>query len=149
MRCGRRHRVAETNDIPAGFERHFRQSPVTDPWEPLYSKRDGPAFVLGFVVAAPHCNSRGMLHGGVISALADNAMGLACAFAMGDETRLLTVHLSVDFTGIAAIGSWVEVIATPTKTGRTLCFATAQVSANGEHVAQASAVFRTIQPKEA
>jgi hypothetical protein len=27
--------------IPEGFERHFRQSLLTGPWEPLYSKRDG------------------------------------------------------------------------------------------------------------
>lgn len=148
MRCGRRRHVVDDIGVPPGFERHFRQSPVTDPWEPLYSKRDGEAFVLGFVVAAPHCNSRGMLHGGVISALADNAMGLACALAMGGETRLLTAHLSVDFTGIAATNSWVEVIASPTKTGRTLCFSTARVTANGEPVAQASAVFRAIQPKD-
>ena len=28
-----------STDIPAGFERHTRKSPLTDPWEPLYSKR--------------------------------------------------------------------------------------------------------------
>ena len=128
--------------IPPGFNRHFRQSPATDPWEPLYSKRDDAAFALGFVVAAAHCNSRGMLHGGVISALADNAMGLACAFALGGDARLLTAHLSVDFTGIAQLGSWVEVIAKPTRTGRTMCFATARVVAGEELVAQATAVFR-------
>lgn len=133
--------------IPLGFDRHFRQSPVTDPWEPLYSKRDGGAFVLGFVIAAAHCNSRGMLHGGVISALADNAMGLACSFALGQESRLLTAHLSVDFTGVAQVGSWVEVIARPTRTGRTMCFAAAQVVAGEELVAQATAVFRSVIQK--
>ena len=132
--------------IPPGFDRHFRQSPVTDPWEPLYSKRDGEAFVLGFIVAAAHCNSRGMLHGGVISALADNAMGLACAFALGGDARLLTAHLSVDFTGIAQLGSWVEVIARPTRTGRTMCFAAARVITGDELVAQATAVFRASPP---
>ena len=28
-----------TNEIPAGFEPHFRKSPFTDPWEPLYSRK--------------------------------------------------------------------------------------------------------------
>ena len=133
--------------IPPDFERHFRQSPATDPWEPLYSKRDGDAFVLGFVIADSHCNSRGMLHGGVISALADNAMGLACAFALGGESRLVTAHLSVDFTGIAQVGSWVEVIAKPTRTGRTMSFAAARVVAGEELVAQATAVFRASPQK--
>jgi hypothetical protein len=28
-----------STEIPEGFEPHYRQSPLTDPWEPLYSKR--------------------------------------------------------------------------------------------------------------
>lgn len=139
--------IPEPSLVPPGFERYFRQSPATDPWEPLYSKRDGDAFVLGLVIAHPHCNSRGMLHGGVISALADNAMGLACAFALAGDARLVTAHLSVDFTGIAQVGSWVEVIARPTRTGRTMCFAAARVVAGEELVAQATAVFRASPQK--
>jgi len=27
-----------TENIPEGFERRTRRSPLTDPWEPLYSK---------------------------------------------------------------------------------------------------------------
>src|SRR5713101_6907570 len=30
-----------------GFKRHFRQSPLTDPWEPLYSKRTDKAVIIG------------------------------------------------------------------------------------------------------
>ena len=26
------------SDIPEGFERQTRRSPLTDPWEPIYSK---------------------------------------------------------------------------------------------------------------
>ena len=26
-------------DIPDGFEPHFRKSPLTDPWEPLYRRK--------------------------------------------------------------------------------------------------------------
>ena len=134
---------------PAGFERHFRTSPVTDPWEPLWSKREGVRFIIAFTAAPAHCNSRGLLHGGVISALADNAMGLACSFAVGGDVRLLTVHLSVDFTGLAAVGAWVEVTATPTKVGRSLCFADAVITADGVSVARGSTVFKASKPKAA
>ena len=34
-------------DIPEGFEPHFRKSPMTDPWEPLYSKRTDKAVIIG------------------------------------------------------------------------------------------------------
>jgi acyl-coenzyme A thioesterase PaaI-like protein len=73
--------------IPEGFERHFRQSPLTDPWEPIYSKRTADAVIIGLRLATPHTNSRGLIHGGLITALADNAMGLSCAARL-DTARL-------------------------------------------------------------
>jgi len=57
--------------IPEGFEPHFRKSPFTDPWEPLYSKRTDKAVIIGLRLAKPHTNARGNVHGGLISALAD------------------------------------------------------------------------------
>ena len=39
--------TAIDTDIPAGFEPHFRKSPLTDPWEPLYSKRTDKAVIIG------------------------------------------------------------------------------------------------------
>lgn len=129
-------------DPPAGFERHFRRSPVTDAWEPLYSKRNGDRFVIGLRVAAAHCNARAMLHGGVLSALCDNAMGIACVLAAGDGTSLVTVHLSVDFLGAAREGQWIEIGAAATRSGRTLSFAAAEVTADSRIIGRATAVFR-------
>ena len=135
--------------IPAGFEHHFRQSPLTDPWEPLYSRRDGERFFLGVRIDRPHCNARGIAHGGLVSALADNAMGLACALAVpGAAGGAVTANLSLDFVGSAKAGQWLEVAAAPTKLGRTLGFAEARITADGELVARASAVFRMLSSKE-
>ena len=80
--------MQETIPIPPGFERHFRQSPVTDPWEPIYSRKTSDVVVLGLVAEAAHTNSRGFVHGGLISALADNAMGLSCARRLGEARRI-------------------------------------------------------------
>jgi hypothetical protein len=55
-------------DIPEGFEPHFRKSPMTDPWEPLYSKRTDKAVIIGLRLAKPHTNGRGLIHGGLIAA---------------------------------------------------------------------------------
>src|SRR3981081_2353106 len=97
---------AMTSDIPEGFERHFRHSPLTDPWEPIYSKRTAEAVIFGLRLATPHTNSRGLAHGGLITALADNAMGLSCALKLGGGARLVTVSLSIDFIGPAQVGQW-------------------------------------------
>lgn len=131
--------------VPPGFERHYRQSPVTDPWEPLYSRKTEGAVVLGLVAGPAHTNSRGFVHGGLISALADNAMGLSCSQRVGGEASLLTVNLTLDFLGSAQIGQWLEFDTIFVKPGGTLSFAQAFVTADGEPCARANAVFRVMR----
>ncbi|MEJ0065805.1 MAG: hotdog domain-containing protein [Caulobacteraceae bacterium] len=45
----------------------------------------------------------------MISALADNAMGLSCGQSLEGGASLVTVNLAVDFLGSATLGQWVEV----------------------------------------
>jgi len=135
--------MPDNNSAPPGYEPHFRKSPVTDPWEPLFIRRDGSALSLGLRIAAVHCNARGLLHGGVISALADNAMGLCCVMQM-ERCSALTVSLSVDFLMAGRIGQWLEVRAVPAKLGRTLAFADARIEADGVMLAKAAATFRIV-----
>src|SRR5262245_15957716 len=135
--------------IPGGFEPHFRKSPLTEPWEPLYSKRLSDRIVLGLHARQPHTNSRGLMQGGLMSALADNAMGLSCVQVMTGEGRkpaggLVTVAMATDFIGSAKLGQWVEFDTQYVKTGRTLCFAQAFVRADGEVIARADARFRVL-----
>lgn len=132
-----------TDTAPPGFEPHSRKSQVTDPWEPIWVKRDSVGLRLGLWIAASHCNARGGLHGGVIATLADNTMGLACADAAGDGIGMVTVSLTTDYLGGAQPGQWLEIAATPSRIGRTLCFASAVVTADGAAVARASGVFKT------
>ena len=131
---------------PEGFEPHTRKSPLTTPWEPLYVRRGEAKLELGLVVAEPHTNSRGLLHSGLIAAMADNAMGLSCGQAMRRDglaaSSLVTVSLSVDYLGKAQMGDWLAFDTDFVRTGRTLCFAGAQVTANGAPIARAHATFR-------
>jgi uncharacterized protein (TIGR00369 family) len=140
--------MSEVADIPAGFERHFRQSPLTDPWEPLYSRREARKIVLGLRVAPRHCNNKGFAHGGLIASLADNAMGLSCGQAVGTGPGFVTVSLSLDYLKPAAVGQWLEFDTAFVKTGSTLSFAQAFVTADGEPCARASAVFRALPRSE-
>jgi uncharacterized protein (TIGR00369 family) len=135
-------------DIPESFERHFRQSPLTDPWEPLYSKRTDKAVIIGLRLAKPHTNGRGLIHGGLIAALADNAMGYSCAHLMGGASSLVTIGLAVDFVGTAQIGQWLAVETDVIKTGSTICFAQSLVKADDAVIARANATFRVV-PKNA
>jgi uncharacterized protein (TIGR00369 family) len=136
--------MRETLEIPPGFAPHDRKSPVTDPWEPIYARKTEGAVILGLVAEAAHTNSRGFVHGGLIGTLADNAMGLSCARRLGDGSSLLTVNLALDYLGVARAGQWLEFDTVFVKPGRTLCFAQAFVTADGEVCARANGVFRTV-----
>jgi len=130
--------------VPEGFQRHYRQSPLTDPWEPLFSRKTDRAVILGVRIAERHCNSRGFAHGGLISALADNAMGLSCGVVSGHTGGFVTVNLSLDFLAAAKSGQWLEVDTGFVQVGGTLCFTQAFVTADGEACARANAVFRVV-----
>jgi uncharacterized protein (TIGR00369 family) len=136
--------------IPAGFEPHFRKSPVTEPWEPLYSRRTDTAVQMGLRLARAHTNSRGLIHGGLITALADNAMGYSCAQMMGwDRSKsLLTISLAVDFIGTAQIGQWLSIEPEVIRMGSTICFAQSLIKAEDVVIARASGTFRVLAKKE-
>ncbi len=131
-------------DVPEGFTPHDRRSPVTDAWEPLFSRRTDDALQLGLRVAEAHTNSRRFAHGGLISALADNAMGLSCSLGIEKAGGLVTVNLALDFLAIARIGQWLQVEPLVVKRGKSLCFATALVTADGRPCARANATFQVL-----
>ncbi|MEC9434381.1 MAG: PaaI family thioesterase [Pseudomonadota bacterium] len=139
---------------PEGFARHDRRSPVTDPWEPLYARLEPEAVRLGLWLRAAHCNSRGFAHGGVIAALADNAMGLsygralaAAAEARGEPrggARAVTVSLSVDYVASGQVGEWLEIRPRVVRAGRRLGFVDALIMAGDRVAARASATFSVV-----
>ena len=136
------------SDIPEGFERQTRRSPLTDPWEPIYSKQTPDAIILGLRLATPHTNARGFVHGGLIAALTDKAMGHSCGHKMGGRYSLVTVSMAIDFISSAQVGQWLAVESEVIRTGATLCFAQCLVTADGIPIARANGTFRVLPKKE-
>ncbi len=132
--------------VPApGFTRHFRRSGLTDPWEPLWSMRTTDAVRMGLRAGPAHCNSRGFVHGALLTALADNAMGLSCGQVRGDASGgLVTVNLAMDFVASGRQGQWIEVQPTVIRVGARLCFASALILADGEPCARANGTFTVV-----
>jgi len=136
-------------DVPEGFEPNHRKSPLTEPWEPIYAKRTDKAVIIGLRLARPHTNGRGLIHGGLIAALADNAMGHSCGYQMRSmDLSLVTIGLAVDFVGTAQVGQWLAVETDVIKTGRTICFAQSLIKADDVVIARANATFRVVPKKE-
>ena len=133
-------------DIPEGFVPHFRKSLFTDPWEPLFSKVTSDHVSIGTRLRDVHCNSRGLVHGGFVSAIADNAMGLTCAACLNSVNRefssLVTISLNVDFVGLASLGQWFEAESEVVKLTGQLGFVNGLLLADGELVARATSTFK-------
>ncbi|MGY4157057.1 uncharacterized protein (TIGR00369 family) [Bradyrhizobium sp. USDA 4461] len=98
-------------------------------------------------LARPHTNGRGLIHGGLIAALADKAMGYSCGQATGWTTSYVTISLTVDFVGSANVGQWLSIESDVIKTGSTICFAQTLIKADGVTIARASGTFRVVPKK--
>jgi acyl-coenzyme A thioesterase PaaI-like protein len=142
-----------SEQIPEGYSRHFRTSPLTDPWEPLYSKAENGAILLALRIRQAHCNSRGFAHGGLISALADNAMGLSLSEALGERPKerpsgLVTISLALDFLGAGRIDQWLEFVPRVLRAGGSLGFVDCLVRADDQPIARGNATFRIFRAGE-
>lgn len=128
-------------DVPEAFAPLFRTSPVLDLIGPIYSRGKGKDLALGLRVEPKHCNARGTIHGGILAALADVALGYSMAFATDPPTALVTANLSLDFAGTAKVGDWIETRVDVQKQGARLAFANCFITVDGERIVRASAVF--------
>lgn len=142
-------------DIPSGFTPHSRKSPVTEAWQPLYARTERGVYELGFILNTCHCNGRGLLHGGVIAALADNAMGLSLGMARlksdhveDGKTKavsgIVTTSLHVDYIGMAQIGQWISLVPRVVTTSRRTGIVDALIYADETLIARANATFKVL-----
>jgi len=127
--------------IPPGFEPLQRNSPFNTLVGPLYTKGEGEARTIGLLAAEKHCNSRGMVHGGLLATLADLALGYTIAYLSHQPRSAVTATLTIDFVGSAKAGDWLEVRTDVQKSGGRLTFANCYVHVGDVRIARASAVF--------
>ncbi|MBI3523972.1 MAG: PaaI family thioesterase [Betaproteobacteria bacterium] len=130
-------------DIPAGYSPLVRTSPFLDRIGPLYSRGTGRDWSIGLRIEPGHTNSRGYAHGGVLSTLADITLGYTMELTAKEGVSLVTVSLSLDFTGGAKLGDWVEARVEMQKIATRLAFANAYITAGEGRkvIVRASGVF--------
>jgi uncharacterized protein (TIGR00369 family) len=112
--------VAIDQQIPPGFR------PLTDltgfaanngPW---FEKIENGRSIRGFRPGQKHANSLGIVHGGMLAAFLDSAMGTAVFRTL--DRRAVTLSLNLDYLGPGRIGDWLQ--------------AEGEVVGHDEHVAQ-------------
>jgi acyl-coenzyme A thioesterase 13 len=125
--------------VPESFQPYARTSRYLDLIGPLLQHRDDPSTV-GLLTDDRHTNSRGIVHGGLLVAIADTVMGHAAERA-GQGRRVVTASLTTDFTGAAQGGRWVQGTATVQRAGRRLAFASCAFHCGDQLILSATGVF--------
>ena len=131
-------------DIAKGFEPLFRTSPYLELIGPILNKKTDKGLIIGLKVSEKHCNARGLLHGGVMSSLADIALGYNAAFQGDEPVPMVTASLTIDYAGAAKLGDWIEITTDVQKVGRSMAFANCYFSVGEKRIARASAVFNVM-----
>lgn len=133
--------------LPAGFEAYGEPSPYLDRIGPLYQCLDGPAPVFAVRILEHHCNRRGYVHGGLLSALSDITLGKTSAWTEDPPAPLITASLTTEFIGNCKIGDWLEARADFHRVGRAMAFANCYLTVDGNVIARSSAVFRVARDR--
>jgi uncharacterized protein (TIGR00369 family) len=130
------------SDAPDGFEPLDLISGYSVAFGPVYLNRSERK--LGFRVEKSHLNPFGLCHGGAMATFADLQV-IAVKDGPGIKPGFSpTVSMSVDYLSPARLGDWVEATVTLAKATRSLIFTQALITANGETVARATALYRNI-----
>lgn len=132
---------------PPDFPDAFVVSDPDDPHETqaglFYMRKDGPISEVYLHAARKHCNTGGMIHGGLLMTMADLALCAACRDGLEGE-RAITVSLNAEFLSAGQEGDFVEAKAELTRRGRSMAFARCLITAGDKTLMTASAVTRRV-----
>jgi uncharacterized protein (TIGR00369 family) len=128
---------------PEGFERSSGRGAFSTHNGPYFHRADGTQ---AFFALKRHCNSIGIVHGGMLSAFLDGVLASAAGRASGHAS--VTVHLSVDFLDMGRAGEWVFGEATLTRAASDLAFVEGRAHAAGRTLARATGVFKLMRRRE-
>ena len=125
---------------PEGFALSRGRGPYSTHNGPWYDRIEGERFERGFFVLERHCNSFGIIHGGLISTFLD---GLLAGQVFRHTGRVgVTIQLSTDFLSMARAGDWVQGDAKVTRHAGDLVFVEGRGHAKSRDIARAHAIFK-------
>ncbi len=127
-----------------GFTPYERSSPFFDLIGPLLSRRGPESLEFALEIDERHLNDRGFAHAGVLSAVADVALGYATAFSQEPPVPVVTTSLTIDFAGRVDLGAMLLATIDVQKVGRRMAFANCYLSVADRRIARASAVFANV-----
>ncbi|MDP1631591.1 MAG: PaaI family thioesterase [Caulobacter sp.] len=128
-------------DPPEGFKLS-RRGPYTAHNGPFFHRLIDGQVEHAFFALKRHCNSLGIVHGGMLSSFMDGM--LAGAVVKETGFSVVTVHLSLDFLSMARAGDWVLAEARVTRKTNELVFAEGRARVGSRDVIRASGLFKPV-----
>jgi uncharacterized protein (TIGR00369 family) len=99
-------RVPDLSKIPPGFTEIPDVTGFAEANGPWFEKIEDGRMIRGFLAGPQHANSLGIVHGGMMAAFLDSAMGSAVWHVL--QRRAVTLKLSLDYLGPGRIGEWLQ-----------------------------------------
>ena len=128
-------------EVPEGFVPFENPGPYLDHIGPILVRQDGDQLVFGLRADERHANHRGTVQGGLLSTLADFALGRAIEADADDDKDRATVSLTVDYLKPAEPGDWIETRTRVDRVGSTLSFADCSLTVGDREIVRARAVW--------
>lgn len=109
----------------------------------LERRKDG-LLEIGLLTDERHKNLSGVVHGGVLMALVDRAIGVNCRDAGGGD-RMATASLTVNFARAVKVGDFVAVACKLRRVGRNAIFADGEAHVGDRLVVTATGVWMKVR----
>jgi uncharacterized protein (TIGR00369 family) len=114
---------------------------------PVWRRHEGQELRLGLLTASQHANRNGVVHGGVILALADHGLGMVSLDRTG-RPRQATISLNVQFVSPCALGDFIEVEAEIIRQTRTIVFLRGVLRAGTRVIATAEGIWKILATED-
>lgn len=111
---------------------------------PLWTRREGNAWAYGLLADARHGNRAGLVHGGMLMTLIDQAAS-AVAWEAVERQRCVTVQLDTHFVASARPGQFIEARSRVVRRTTELVFVQTSLTVEGKEIAVASGIMKVVR----
>lgn len=111
---------------------------------PLWTRREGDAWAYGLLADARHGNRAGLVHGGMLMTLIDQAAS-AVAWEAVDRKRCVTIQLDTHFIAASRPGQFIEARSRVARRTTELVFVQTSLSVQDNEIAVASGIMKVVR----
>jgi len=132
--------------IPDGFNEVMGSAPFATLNGPFYEKiLDEKVLIRAFRAEEKHLNGARLIHGGMLMAFADSALGRSINHHTG--RRSVTIKMNSEFMSPGREGDWIEAHVEITRSTKTVVFARCNLTVGARTLFKAEAIFHYVHAR--